>query len=419
MVKTRHLIVAAFVVLLVGVGLGLVRLMHLRLERGDVYPPGSSLRVDPLGGKAYAESLDAMPGVEVERNFRDWEQLELDRDATLYVVRVPGYAFFTSEDRSSRVLDFVASGGRLVFSQGHSYDINWDQEYEGDLAENEDEETERKGIFKREKEENVEAELPERDFDEITLADTWELRTNRTQKDVTKAIRVAELAAAPERIQWTDQRFFDDLPPGWEVVYETEFGPVVIRREYGRGTVIGMTDPYLFTNESLLRHREVEWLSWVHGSARSAVFDEWHFGVAEPRGIAILMRRYQLGGFALALAFATALFVWRNTYSLMPVREESDTSGAGIVRLSGSSQSGLRNLLKRAIIPADLLTVCAERFIEVYDKRLKGAARWQKARSEINEVVDAQRTVPPRKRTPVAAYREISRILTKYRIHLK
>ncbi len=36
---------------------GLIQLILLRFESGDVYPPYSSLRADPLGCKALYESL--------------------------------------------------------------------------------------------------------------------------------------------------------------------------------------------------------------------------------------------------------------------------------------------------------------------------------------------------------------------------
>ena len=49
---------------------GLARLFALRYEVGDVYPPYSSLRADPLGTKALAAALGALPGIEVRTNFK-------------------------------------------------------------------------------------------------------------------------------------------------------------------------------------------------------------------------------------------------------------------------------------------------------------------------------------------------------------
>lgn len=41
---------------------GLVQLFRWRFEAGDVYPPYSSLRTDPMGTQALFESFQAIPG---------------------------------------------------------------------------------------------------------------------------------------------------------------------------------------------------------------------------------------------------------------------------------------------------------------------------------------------------------------------
>ena len=43
--------------------------LQLRFEAGDVYPPYSSLRADPLGAMAFYESLGKIPGISVRRDF--------------------------------------------------------------------------------------------------------------------------------------------------------------------------------------------------------------------------------------------------------------------------------------------------------------------------------------------------------------
>jgi len=420
-VRSNGSIIAVLAVLVVALGLGLTRLMHLRLERGDVYPPGSSLRVDPLGTRALAEALDSTPGIAVSRNFRDWNQVELDPSATFYVIAIDPQSFFDQDRRATRVLDFVASGGRLVFVH-RGFDWRWADSGEA-AAEDDGEAPERRGIFKRDESQEANGESME-----LSLFETWQLEIDEVNTDISTARLVAAPAhaaapaapaAAPPQIVWRDRRFFQKPSADWHTVYETEAGPVVLRRHYGEGEVIAMTDGYLFSNEALLRNREVRWLSWLQGPSTRAVFDEWHFGIAEPKGIAILIRRYQLGGFVLALALAGALFVWRNLYSLVPVQEESPREAAGLVRLPGSSQTGLRSLLKRAIAPANLLDVCIARFVESVDRRLRDSPRWRAARQEIISLAESQRTLAPRKRTPVAAYHEIARLLSKHRLHLK
>ena len=82
-----------------GFAYGLARLFILRYEVGDVYPPYSSLRADPLGTKALDDALDELPDVEVRRNFKPLPRLRPDGPVTLVYTGVP----------HTRVLDGAAS----------------------------------------------------------------------------------------------------------------------------------------------------------------------------------------------------------------------------------------------------------------------------------------------------------------------
>ena len=50
-------------------GAGLLILFKARFDRGDVYPPYSSLRTDPLGTMALFESLNRLQNVRATRDF--------------------------------------------------------------------------------------------------------------------------------------------------------------------------------------------------------------------------------------------------------------------------------------------------------------------------------------------------------------
>lgn len=56
-------------------GLGIVELFQLRFEHGDVYPPYSTLRNDPLGSAAFYEALASQSGLRVERSLRALDRL--------------------------------------------------------------------------------------------------------------------------------------------------------------------------------------------------------------------------------------------------------------------------------------------------------------------------------------------------------
>src|SRR5690242_6328937 len=53
----------------IGFVFGIVQLFDLRFDVGDVYPPYSSLRSDPLGTMALFESLGRMSGLTLRRDF--------------------------------------------------------------------------------------------------------------------------------------------------------------------------------------------------------------------------------------------------------------------------------------------------------------------------------------------------------------
>src|SRR5438067_4682472 len=70
------------IVVFAGFIFGIAKLFKLRFEAGDVYPEYSSLRADPLGAKAYYESLDNL--LVARRNFKPLSKLGDGRDTTLF-----------------------------------------------------------------------------------------------------------------------------------------------------------------------------------------------------------------------------------------------------------------------------------------------------------------------------------------------
>jgi hypothetical protein len=67
-----------------GFAWGLWQLFSLRFETGDVYPPYSSLRADPLGTKALHDSFDSLGTPRVGRSYRPLDRLEDPRGTTVF-----------------------------------------------------------------------------------------------------------------------------------------------------------------------------------------------------------------------------------------------------------------------------------------------------------------------------------------------
>lgn len=96
---------------------GIVYLFQLRFEAGDVYPPYSSLRADPLGAMALYESLGKIPGLTVRRDFSEFNRLP-DEPQTVYLHLAGNpyeWDWLQPEDYQD-IQDFLARDGRLVIT---------------------------------------------------------------------------------------------------------------------------------------------------------------------------------------------------------------------------------------------------------------------------------------------------------------
>src|ERR1035438_5550985 len=70
---------------------GAWQVMIAPLATGDLYPPYSSLRTDPLGAKALFESLSEQPGLDVTRLYK--ARRLLDSATSLLVLGVDSLAW--------------------------------------------------------------------------------------------------------------------------------------------------------------------------------------------------------------------------------------------------------------------------------------------------------------------------------------
>ena len=97
---------------------GVRELFELRFESGDVYPPYSSLRADPLGAMAFYESLGKMPGISVRRDFSAANHLPQEPGTAYLQLGAKRYDWqWLSDDLYHDIKDFVRGGGRF----GHHF----------------------------------------------------------------------------------------------------------------------------------------------------------------------------------------------------------------------------------------------------------------------------------------------------------
>ena len=285
-----------FAVLLVGFVAGLVKIFHLRTEHGDVFPPYSTYRADPLGTKALYESLEQIKQLRVSRNFASMNKIRDPQGMLLFLGLEPAPFFKSPKETLQYFPLWAARGNRVVIS---FLPLAADQKIMGAGA-------------------------------------------------AGKALQF-DVGFEPRAL------YFKDLPPEWKVLISTSGHPRIIARDFGRGTIILCADSYLFSNEAILKDRQTRLIAQLMGDARNILFDEAHNGMREDASLGTLARRYRLHGFAAGLLLLAGLFVWKSSARFLPPLPEQDQLDS----VSGKdAASGLVKLLKRSVPGTQLASVC-------------------------------------------------------------
>jgi hypothetical protein len=422
---------------------GVFQLFRLRFEAGDVYPPYSSLRSDPLGTMALYESLEKLPGISVRRDYSVNNQLPDGKEtAYLHLAGSPYDWHWLPEEAFKEIEQFVTSGGRLaiamypVSSRDHSY-RHWDDDDETNSPPakiNKKESKKTKPEGKKAEEEKPKDEKmsqpekakkhPKRSSEEgrlmkwLSLNERWgvdfELVNLEQGEDTYEPATVSNQSALPlpDTLEWHSGIVLTNLNPAWKTIYSRGTHPVLVERKFGRGTVVIATDSFFLSNEALEKDRHADLLSWIIGGSRNVFFDEAHLGVAERPGVAGLMRKYRLHWLAAGLILLAALFIWKNSSSLVPIQD----SGKREEFIAGKdAASGFVNLLRRSIPAGDLMTTC---FAE-WKKSIAGSGKYSAARVQQAETIfQVENSLLPKDRNPLRAYRQIHEALESRKSHL-
>ncbi|HTR42984.1 MAG TPA: DUF4350 domain-containing protein, partial [Pseudomonadales bacterium] len=302
---------------------GTVYLFELRFQAGDVYPPYSSLRADPLGAMALYESLEKIPGLTVRRDFSDSNHLPEERQTVyLHLAGDPYEWDWLTPDMYRDIQGFLSRGGRLAITffpeaEAEILDFNNDT----NRVESEKARQQRMTPPKREKKKE---DNSEQEGSYVSLEREWNLSTDilKIDKDGDHYIPAAVFKktdlALPETLQWHSGIVFKTPGQAWRVIYARGTNAVVIERKFGAGSVVMATDSYFVSNEAMEKDRHADLLAWFVGGNKNVVFDEAHLGIVETSGVAALMRKYRLEGLAGGLILLAGLFIWKNSASLVP-----------------------------------------------------------------------------------------------------
>jgi hypothetical protein len=417
--------------------LGVARLFQLRFEAGDVYPPYSTFRADPLGTRVFYDSLDALPGFAVQRFLQSTHRLPRGRDTTLFILGADAAGMSVlSEDEFESLEQFMFDGGRLVVSlipvaaepetprpsekakkkeetsRKSKKNEGTDQDSGRDAGDSDksDAEPARKKPFG-----DNEDQLRSKP---VSLKDRWGIRfayrdLPRNPDGGLGAVKARSRerdGVRPDEIPWHTALYFEASGANWEVRYAREQKPVIVERRFGRGELVFSADSYFLSNEAMLKERQPALLAWLAGGNSLAVFDETHLGVMENPGVAALVRRYRLHGVGIGLALLAGLFVWKNSFSFVPPPDEAVREDRGDPVSGRESAAGFVNLLRRGVASSDVLGVCLN---EWKRSRAHGRPDLADRSREAEAVVAAERSKPISERDPVAAYRRVSQILSE------
>jgi hypothetical protein len=371
--------ILALVLSLVLVGTIALRLLSVRFAAGDMYPPYSSLRSDPLGARVLHDALADTPGLRVARSLG----VELPADAapgvTLLILGLPPADSSIVPTTLVQQWETLArGGGRVVVAF---------------LPRVED---------RRDRVPPPTSSLAPEDNPVASLRDRWEFVVSRFEpRDPaasplpTEAQRNADAAVnhpfLPPAMPWYSLVHFGDTSSPWHTLYTQDGQPVAIERRWGAGHLVVTTDAYALSNEALRRQRQSDWIAWLLGNASQVVFEERHLGIQAVPGVAGLARRYQLHGLAAGLCLLAALWVWRSLATLVP-RHHPTTPPAPVA--GHGSEQALAPLLRRVVRPHDLPQV----WVDTWSQSVGRDPSWRPTTTELQ--THLQTHTPPSSQRP-------------------
>jgi uncharacterized protein DUF4350 len=382
------LIVAVFIA-------GVFRLFVLRFEAGDVYPPYSSLRSDPLGTRAFCDSLENLKSVSVKRNYSPLSDAHSGRDTTLFYLGARAFKMGGIRPDLSKAFDrFVLSGGRLVIS---FFPVK-----------------EKPRLNKTDRFSEKESPLPNFFDKSVSMKDHWGVGIRYDDKSSflkdAKRVYMSNTEALPYSISWHTALYFYELREPWRVIYGRNDFPVIIERQFGMGSIVLCADSYLFSNEALREERHPKLLSWLIGKNSSVIFDEAHFGIQKRQGIATLARKYRLHWPFFVLILLAGLFVWKNSTYFVPPRDDGSSTGGNNFVFDKDYNEGMISLLRRNISSRRILDV----YFREWEKTLVPGKKAAPGKlDKIKAVLEKEGSVSSKQGDHIKAYQTIYRILSE------
>ena len=343
---------------------GLWELYQLRFEAGDVYPPYSSLRADPLGAKALFETVQQLPGMSATRNYRPVASLTKSAATVLFLGQDP-IAFGRAGEEDLKELETLASSGARVV------------------------------IAMRPVRRFVETKAPQK----LPFPDP--LKPAPVEQPPIQKRWGIQLDYITQSSQQAEEE--NHAEPKVTALFFRSEGKILheVERRFGSGTILLVANAFPFSNEALADDRDAQFLSRMLAGHSLVIFDESHFGLTESGSVGTLVRKYRLQGAVAMLAVLLALFIWKNSSSFLPPRRELAAGDAGPD--AKEAAAGLANLLRRNIPVKDLFPACWRE----WERSRFGGRHYSAAKIERAQAVIRANN------NPVQTYRDVARILAE------
>lgn len=411
----------------------ILRLFMLSFDAGDIYPPYSSLRTDPLGTKAFYDTLDRISTIKVQRHYDLRKQLPPARQSVVVLLGTPPRDP-VSPRLAKKLKNFVTNGGRLVVTfaapDAHSSESPFEEKEKTETEE-------KKGNKPATENKESQSESDSTDADKTDDLDNpefvpffWIEKNSWTEYlgfTVTRqahshhpvANTATEVLATrtdapllkhlPGKVPWHTQLKIHPIGTAWQTLYVAPNGnPAIMERKLGKGSVVVAGESYLCSNEALMSSRKTPLLLWLLQERPEIVFDESHLGISERASLIGLAHEYRMTGILAVLLLLAILFIWKNAVSLVPPNSAPESAAGTRSSTGKDSRTALVTLLHRSISQDDLLKMCIEQWRK---DMLKTGPEQSNQLLKDAEVIELEHSRPSRQKNPVAEYHEICRIL--------
>jgi hypothetical protein len=328
--------------------IAIVHLMMLRHKAGDIYPPYSSLRSDPLGIKIFYESLNGIRHLSVSRNYKPLKKISSSSQFTFFYFGVYHNYILWSDEIYKSIEEMVQKGNRVVIS---FFPVTEEIKSENDEGHASDTDfTSSSGDSSDKSSDNQKT----RTFSE-KFGFTIDFQMVSTGADAICVICEQGQQSLPRSVLMPTSLYFANPDSSWRVIYTRLDKPVIMERVMGKGSLVLCADSFFLSNEAMFQYRYTGLLAWLIGRQKEVIFDEQHHGIEETQGIATLAKKYRLHGLFAGFIILAGLFMWKNAFPLIPRR---DTVSEAEISMQQESINGLIHLLTRNIPPNDILQVC-------------------------------------------------------------